>query len=258
MKIHAPYSLAAAAVAIVAIGVGVLHRPAGGHVQLVDPPLILSEPVRAPAVVGARGNAEPSAPVEGSAADSGVGTLPTLEDRARAGDARAQWTFGSELRRCWGQLKLDEMGEPLAYPHIKGCEPYRGRPVREWQEWQAKALAAGDPVALLYDALASEDPEQFNAAAAVAAASGDPEAQMTLGHLMMAQENADGSDAYAWMMFACDDCTLDDPRLGFEACVDSGECVGSLRLSEWIASMHGEAVAQDIQSRVASLRLVYP
>jgi hypothetical protein len=129
---------------------------------------------------------------------SGVGTA-TLLKRAQAGDARAQFRLSERIRMCRPVLRLAERGELSAMTEAEACRR-DGIPVDGDQAWRDKALAAGDPIALLYAALESKDPAQFEAAAEIAARSGDPEAYITLGHHLLAQDGTESVDAIAWMI----------------------------------------------------------
>ena len=188
---------------------------------------------------------------------SGVGTA-TLLKRAQAGDARAQFRLSERIRMCRPVLRLAERGELSAMTEAEACRR-DGIPVDGDQAWRDKALAAGDPIALLYAALESKDPAQFEAAAEIAARSGDPEAYITLGHHLLAQDGTESVDAIAWMILGCPDCMVDDPRLGFAGCVEFDTCQPGTTFVDWLASSEEGSLAlvQEAQARAESLKALY-
>lgn len=117
-------------------------------------------------------------------------------------------------------------------------------------------VVASDPVALLQAAVDAKDPVQFEAAAAVAAASGDPDAQILLGRILLGR-GEDPIDGLAWMLVGCPDCMVEDPRLGFEQCVDFGTCYPGMSFVDWFAANEGWEPVLQAQARAAGLKALY-
>ena len=262
MKLHAPYSFAAAVLVVTSVAVGLMNRPHASAMQTVR---AVREPLLPAIALSAagRGTTAPSSnPREGASTGSGVGTTPTLLERAQAGDARAQFRLSERIRRCRPTLALAERGVVSALTEAEECRA-EGIPTEGDQAWRDKAIAAGDPIALLYAAREAEDEEAFAAAMDKAARSGDPEAHIALGQMLFSVEGADPVDAVAWLLVGCGDCMVDDPRLiGFANCVQFDTCQPGTTFADWLASSEGDgqtalAPVQEAQARAESLKVLY-
>ena len=195
-------------------------------------------------------------------AGSGVGTLePTLRPRAHAGDARAQWQLSERLHACSLALGLAQRtGEPNE--ESEGCQRDGIRVNDEWRDWRARPsrLAIRSRCSTRRWRPRSRTrpaPEQFESAAALAARSHDPEAQIVLGHLLMRGGGEGAYDGLAWLLVACPDCMADDARLGLAGCVDQGACPSNMRFIEWLAAEEGQEAAQEVAARAESLTQLY-
>lgn len=206
-----------------------------------DSPPRVQSPV-APAVAGGLSNA-PSVyrSAEDAVTGSGAGTP----------DIHEHWHRAEASHHCELILRLMDAGEWTQ--EADDCKA-KGLPVGDWRAEQAAAIAAKDPLALLSMALNSQNPAQIEAAKLVAARSHDPETQVRLGFVTLADAPVDG---FAWLLIGCPDCTLEDPRLGFALCVDTGSCPSNTRLVDWIAAEHGQAFAQAVQARAETLVETY-
>jgi hypothetical protein len=222
----------------------------------------------AQSVVGPR----PAAPLpvtspetpEGAAADNGAGAedvvstkWETIIARARAGDPRAQFKLGDKLHECVGMVGLAERG--MANEVADECATIPAVQPADWRYWHDKAIAAGDPMALIYEAIELRDKLKMDTAIEVAARSHDPEAQRALGWMLLSVvEHPDPIDGLAWMLVACGDCMVDDPERGFTPCIHSGDCPTNTPMLEYFASDPELApVVQEISARAESLRQMY-
>jgi hypothetical protein len=201
---------------------------------------------------------------EGTVADSGAGAFiegskwEVIIARARAGDARAQFKLGDKLHECVGMVGIANLG--YANEVADECATIPPVEPADWHYWHDKAIAAGDPMALIYQAIELQDKLKMNAAIEVAARSHDPEAQRALGWMLLSMvEHPDPIDGLAWMLIACGDCMVDDPERGFAPCVQLGDCPTNMTMLEYFASDPeiGPEAAQEASVRAESLRQMY-
>jgi hypothetical protein len=145
---------------LVAAGIGLaVWRMAPPAARIAPPePARVAQPTSPPrAAVEARPVTLASVPRTISASSDYPAQAVTLASRANAGDARAQHKLAERMRQCGPVLRLAERGDLSAMAEAEAC---RGLPDGDWQVWRDKAIAAGDPVALLYAASESKDPAQ--------------------------------------------------------------------------------------------------
>jgi hypothetical protein len=197
----------------------------------------------------------------GRATDTTPGASPTdgprsIMARAQAGDARAAFHSYEHARRCETEtLLFQRTGKTLS----SDCEDYV--PVKSAKDWYAAALAGGDPLAKLHDAVAAHlttnaPPEALDGAIADAIASRDPEVLTALGwHLLNPEVHPDHVDGLAWLLVACGDCTTDDPRIGF-GCAAIGACAYGGTLEAYLETIFPDDM-DEAETRASALRQMY-
>jgi hypothetical protein len=184
-----------------------------------------------------------------------------LAERAYNGDGRAAHYLWLLALRCKAaQDYYRETGKELDDAYKGRCahfeeEAYATLPPGNytWQYWNAKALQARDPMTLALAAIGWDGTAaQIEEAAATAVANGDVEAQLMIGRSMLNSERADVKDGLAWMLTACADCDVNDPRVGL-VCERATGCAAQ-RLDEWLTDQYGTATVAEGRERAMQLR----
>ena len=271
----------AIAASVILVAVWRVVPPASGTSSLASGTSPLSTPaapIKSPIAQAHPVPVTAAAPVRGGQAPtvnfySGFKSAPDLFDyqqrlaaRALAGDGRASYYLGLVGHKCHLAIEYYRlMGEHL--PDFDRChrmlveDPFAGLPAREggyrWTFWRELAIAQGDPVAELEDAVFwhRDNTARMRAALNAAAASELPEAYFSLGSaLLVVGDN--NLEALAWMEVACEfgyDCRMDNPRIGM-GCVEQGYCVADTTWSQNNRDQFDATPMADIDARAAAIK----